>query len=237
MRVAAARRGDRPGWKLRDLGVRRPGHRVRAGVGLVRSLHARGHVGEGPGRREKAGIPQDRLFATKPEIAIAQVTTLVSLGLRFFWVAADEVCGRSRDFRDTRRLLSLSYVVIIPCDYKVTLAKGAGPVRADEAPGRAVFGQRSAGNGTKGPRYSDRALLAASDPGEFLLIRRLDRGQNQYTYYLCHAAAGRPATLTYFVTIAGRRWSVETTFRPGRTRSAGTSPRPAPGMRCTATPS
>jgi hypothetical protein len=35
-------------------------------------------VGEGPGRREKAGIPQDRLFATKPEIAIAQVTKLVS---------------------------------------------------------------------------------------------------------------------------------------------------------------
>jgi SRSO17 transposase len=31
-----------------------------------------------PGRREKAGIPQDRVFATKPEIAIAQVTKLVS---------------------------------------------------------------------------------------------------------------------------------------------------------------
>jgi len=169
-----------------------------------------------PARREKAGIPEALAFATKPEIAIAQVAKLVSLGLRFFWVAADEVYGRSKDFRDACRALGLSYVVIVPCDYQVTLAKGAGPVRADRAVARAVFEQRSPGDGTKGPRYSDWALLATADPGELLLIRRLDRDKNQYTYYLCHAAAGRPATMAYFVTIAGRRWPVETTFRTGK---------------------
>jgi SRSO17 transposase len=167
-------------------------------------------------RRKKAGIPGSLLFATKPELAIAQVRKLVSLGIRFFWVAADEVYGRSTAFRDACRALSLSYVVIIPCDYKVTLAKGAAPVRADEAVARAAFERRSAGNGTKGPRYSGWALLATSDPEELLLIRKLDRDQNQYTYYLCHAAAGHPATLTYFVTIAGRRWPVETSFKSGK---------------------
>jgi len=59
------------------------------------------------------------------------------------------------------------------------------------------------------------ALVTAS--GEFLLIRRLpDRGKNQHTFYLCHAAEGRPATLTYFITIAGTRRPVETTFRTGK---------------------
>jgi SRSO17 transposase len=169
-----------------------------------------------PARREKAGIPEELAFATKPELAIAQVRKLASLGIRFFWVAADEVYGRSTAFRDACRALGLSYVVIIPCDYKVTLAKGADPVRADQAAARAVFERRSAGNGTKGPRYSGWALLATSDPEEFLLVRKLDRDENQYTYYLCHAAAGRPVTLTYFVTIAGRRWPVETSFKSGK---------------------
>ena len=82
---------------------------------------------------------------------------------------------------------------------------------------RRVFERRSCGNGPKGPRYADWALLATKDPGELLLIRRLpDRDKNQYTFYLCHAAEGRPATLTYFITIAGRRWPVETTFRTGK---------------------
>ena len=79
-----------------------------------------------------------------------------------------------------------------------------------------MFERRSAGNGTKGPRYGDWALLATSDPEEFLLVRRLDRDENRYSYYLCHAAAGRPAALTYFVTIAGRRWPVETSFKSGK---------------------
>ena len=169
-----------------------------------------------PARRKKAGIPGDLAFATKPELAIAQVRQLVSLGIRFCWVAADEVYGRSKAFRDTCRALGLSYVVIIPCDYKVTLAKGAAAVRADEAAARAVFERRSAGNGAKGPRYSWWALLATSDPDEFLLVRKLDRDENQYTFYLCHAAPGCPAALAYFVTIAGRRWPVETSFKSGK---------------------
>jgi hypothetical protein len=169
-----------------------------------------------PGRREKAGIPQGLAFATKPELAIAQVRRLVAGGLRVLRAAADEVHGRSGELRAALRGLGLSYVVIIPCDYQVTFARNK-VTRADQAVSEAVFERRSAGNGTKGPRYADWALLGTKDPRELLLIRRLpDRGKNQYTYYLCHAAEGRPATLTYFITIAGSRWPAETTFRTGK---------------------
>jgi hypothetical protein len=36
------------------------------------------------------------------------------------------------------------------------------------------------------------------------------------TFCLCWAPPGRPATMTHFITIAGRRWPVEETFKTGR---------------------
>ena len=169
-----------------------------------------------PARRKKAGIPRDLRFATKPELAIAQVRTIIGKGVRVCWVAADEVYGRSGDFRAACRALLLSYVVIIPCDYKVTLAKGTAKVKAQDAARDAVFERRSAGNGTKGPRWGWWALIATADPHEFLLVRKLDREKNPYTYYLCHAAPGRPAPLNYFVAITGSRWPAETSFKSGK---------------------
>ncbi len=169
-----------------------------------------------PQRRKKAGIPEKLAFATKPELAIAQAKRLMAAGLRVTWAAADEVYGRSGEFRAALRALSLAYVVIIPCDYRVTLAKDK-VIRADQAISGAVFERRSCGNGTKGPRYGDWALIATADPRESLLIRRFpDRDKNQYAFYLCWAPEGRPATMTYFITIAGRRWPVEITFKTGK---------------------
>ncbi len=169
-----------------------------------------------PARRKKAGIPRGLRFATKPDLAIAQVRAIIERGVRVCWVAADEVYGRSGDFRAACRALLLSYVVIVPCDCRVTLAKGTAAVRAEDAARDAIFERRSAGNGTKGPRWGWRALLATEDPEEFLLVRRLDREKNPSTCYLCHAAPGRPATLKYFVMIAARRWPVETSFKSGK---------------------
>ena len=169
-----------------------------------------------PDRRKKAGIPEGLAFATKPELAIDQVKRVMASGIRVLWAAADEVYGRCSDFRAALRALSLAYVVIVPCSQAIALTKDR-TVRADQAIQDAVFERRSCGNGEKGPRYADWALVATADPREFLLIRRLNsRDKNQYTFYLCWAPDGRPATMTYFVTIAGRRWPVETTFRTGK---------------------
>ena len=169
-----------------------------------------------PQRRKTAGIPEKLAFATKPELAIAQAKRLMAAGVRAMWAAADEVYGRCGEFRAALRALSLAYVVIIPCDYRVTLAKDT-VIRADQAVNGAVFERRSCGNGTKGPRYGGWALIGTADPREFLLIRRFpDRDKNQYAFYLCWAPQGRPATMTYFITIAGRRWPVEITFKTGK---------------------
>ena len=130
-----------------------------------------------PKRRKQAGIPRGLRFATKPELAIAQVKAVIERGVRICWVAADEVYGRSGDFRAACRALLLSYVVIIPCDYKVTLAKGTAKVSAKDAARDAVFEWRSAGNGTKGPRWAWWALIATEDPDEFLLVQETGPGE------------------------------------------------------------
>src|SRR5712691_11115730 len=121
-------------------------------------------------RRKKAGIPEGLEFATKPVLALEQVRRLIAGGLRVLWAAADEVYGRSGAFRAGLGALGLSYVVIVPCDSVITFAKNK-VTRADQAIHEAVFERRSCGNGARGPRYADWALLATKDPGELLLIR------------------------------------------------------------------
>jgi hypothetical protein len=59
-------------------------------------------------------------------------------------------------------------------------------------------------------------MTATATPGQYLLIRRLISRPDSYTFYLCWAPPGRRATMTYFITIAGRRWPVEETFKTGK---------------------
>ena len=114
----------------------------------------------------------------------------MAAGLGVTWAAADEVYGRCGEFRAALRALSLAYVVIIPCDYRVTLAKDT-VIRADEAINGAVFERRSCGNGTKGPRYGDWALTGRG-PREFLLIRRFRTGTRTSTRLPVLGAGGGP---------------------------------------------
>ncbi len=166
-------------------------------------------------RRDAAGIPDDLMFATKPGLAAGQLTRLIAAGLPLKWVAADEVYGRSGDLREACRKAGLASVFIIPCDFPVTTAAGT-VIRAGQAVAGAVFERRSCGGGSKGPRYSDWALIATASPREFLLIRRLLSRPDQLTFYLCHAPEGTPATMPFFITIAGRRWPAEETFKTGK---------------------
>jgi SRSO17 transposase len=166
-------------------------------------------------RRRVAGIGDDLQFATKPQLATRQLERLMAAGLPAKWVAFDEVYGRSEHLRKTAARAGLAYAAIIPCDYPVTTPAGT-TIRADTAVTSAVFERRSCGNGSKGPRYSDWALTATGIDGQYLLIRRLISRPDQYTFYLCWAPPDRPATMTYLITIAGRRWPVEETFKTGK---------------------
>ncbi|MGH3182535.1 MAG: hypothetical protein ACRDOE_11605, partial [Streptosporangiaceae bacterium] len=126
-------------------------------------------------------------------------------GLPARWAAFDEVYGRSSALRGACQAAGLAYVAVIPRDFRITLPSGA-VIKAGDAVKNAVFGRRSGGNGSKGPRYADWALTATASPRHHLLIRRLLSRPDNLAFYLCWAPEDQPATMTFFITIAGRRW-------------------------------
>jgi SRSO17 transposase len=72
----------------------------------------------------------------------------------------------------------------------------------------------SCGDGSKGPRLYDWALIGLAGPGRQLLIRRAlvrdARGELELAFFLCSAPAG--TTLAELVAVAGARWAIEDCF-------------------------
>ena len=166
-------------------------------------------------RRRAAGIPAGLERKTKPQLAEDQLERLLKAGLPARWAAFDEVYGRSSALRRGCEAAGLAYVAVIPRDFRITVPSGA-VIKAEAAVKDAVFERRSCGNGSKGPRYADWALAATASPRHVLLIRRLLSRPDSLTFYLCWAPEDQPATMTFFITIAGRRWPCEQTFKTGK---------------------
>jgi SRSO17 transposase len=166
-------------------------------------------------RRRAARIPGKLERKTKPQLAIDQIGRLLDAGLPARWAAYDEVYGRSGELRRFCESRGLAYVAVIPRDFRITVPSGT-VIKAEDAVTDAVFERRSCGNGSTGPRLADWALTATASPRHILLIRRLISRPDDLTFYLCWAPEGTPATMTYFITIAGRRWPAEQTFKTGK---------------------
>ncbi len=166
-------------------------------------------------RRRAAGIPGSMRHKTKPQLAREQLERLLDVRMPARWIAFDEVYTRSSRLREACQERGLPYVGIAPRDFRITLPSGK-VIKAEEALRDAVFERRSCGNGSKGPRYSDWALIATASPRHFLLIRRLVSRPDHVTFYICWAPQEVPATMTLFVCIAGRRWPCEETFKAGK---------------------
>ena len=62
-------------------------------------------------RREKAGVPQDVVFATKPAIALARIEQLLAQGAPKHCVLADAGYGVDTAFRERLSELGLTYAV------------------------------------------------------------------------------------------------------------------------------
>ncbi len=69
-------------------------------------------------RRKEARIPEDIVFRTKPQIAIAQIDRSLANGVPLKWIIADELYGRGKDFRNALSGRGLFYVVEVPCSLR-----------------------------------------------------------------------------------------------------------------------
>jgi SRSO17 transposase len=87
--------------------------------------------------RQEVGLPPERTFQTKPQLALAMIQRAVQRGLPFERVAADDLYGRNRAFR--AGLGCLPYALEVPRNTPIALSPqreafsspGGGPVAPD----------------------------------------------------------------------------------------------------------
>ena len=75
-------------------------------------------------RRQRAHVPDEVAFTTKPALGTAMLTGAASAGVPFAWAAADEVYGRSSKLREACEKDNKGYVVAVPVNFTVTLPSG-----------------------------------------------------------------------------------------------------------------
>jgi len=172
-------------------------------------------------RMAKAGFGPDHAFATKPQLAKAQAERALDAGLAPAWAAGDEVYGRSGELRGLFEARGIGYVFAIGCDFTLTTS-GHQTMRADQALELVEprgWNRRSAGAGSKGPRYYDWAYLATASRRHHLLIRR-SISTGELAYYYAFVPEHYVCSLTDLVKVAGTRWAVEDDFQDSKQATA-----------------
>ena len=175
-------------------------------------------------RCREAGVPEDAVFRTKPQLAQLMLGRAVELGVPFTWFTGDEVYGSDRKLRLWLEREEIPHVLAIKSNEKLWALTDKGPlqVRADRlASGLAESGwvRLSAGNGAKGPRVYDWAVveirpLREPDKGHWLLARRSIAKPGELSYYVCFGPAG--ASLEELIRVAGTRWAIEECFEEAK---------------------
>jgi len=167
-------------------------------------------------RRERAGVPPAVGFATKISLARQMVERAVATGVPAAWVTADAVYGSDYHFRRALEDQGLGYVVGVRSDFAVW--SGLRQVRAKQVLAEVPAGgwrRLSCGDGAKGPRQYDWALLPTNAPeperyARWLLLRRSVSDPAEVAYFAC---GGPPrTTLEDLVRVAGTRWAIEECF-------------------------
>jgi SRSO17 transposase len=163
-----------------------------------------------PDRCAKAGVPGDRMFATKPELARQMLIRALDAGVSAPWVAGDEVYGQSPDLCGELETRDVGYVLAVASSHRVSF--GPGSCRADQIATQlpaSAWQRLSAGAGAKGRRWYDWAFaqIDVRQPGHRVLLIRRNRRTGELAFYRCYSP--RPVPLGVLVKVAGRRWTIE----------------------------
>lgn len=84
-----------------------------------------------PARRQKAKVPEDIAFQTKPQIALALLDRARQLGIRHACVTADGDYGDNPNFLAGLELRKERYVVAVRCDFSVAVGQFTPAQRVD----------------------------------------------------------------------------------------------------------
>ncbi len=177
-------------------------------------------------RCRAAGVPDQVGFATRTELAADMITAAIGARVPAGWVAADEAYGNSSVFRAGLRARGLGYVLAVSRSHLIPLDGGKVRQRVDRVAAGlppSAWQRRSAGAGSKGPRWYDWAWLdqvtTDADPddgGQHSLLIRRNTATGELAFYRCWAR--QPASLAQLVRVAGIRWTVEEAFQAAKSQ-------------------
>ena len=175
-------------------------------------------------RRREAGVPESVGFRTKPQLAQLMLKRALESGVPFGWVAGDEVYGNDRKLRRWLEREGIPHVLAIRSNEKlwVWTDQGLCQVRADRLTSQVDelgWTRCSAGDGAKGPRVYDWAVVEIRPLGEpgkgyWLLARRSIAQPGELAYGVCFGPAG--TALEELVRVAGTRWAIEECFEEAK---------------------
>ena len=168
-------------------------------------------------RRELAGVPDEIMFKTKPQLADDLLQHAHDQGIRAGFVAGDEVYG-GRDLRKSIRARGTGYVLAVRSNYAVTLPSGRrlSVKTASSLVKPAIWQRMRTGSATKGAKDYDWAMIGIlpddtpdgqEDGGHAFLLLRRHRYTGTVSYYLCWSPG--PVPLAKLIYVAVARWKIE----------------------------
>lgn len=171
-------------------------------------------------RCRKAGIPEARRFATKPQLAQQMLVRAFAAGVPARWVTGDRVYGADRRLRMWLEAQPQAYGLAVSGQAYVWVDEQQRQVKSILAAlPEAGWTRLSAGDGAKGPRWYDWRWLALADPLEpgwrrWLLVRRSVSTPTELTAYVVFAR--QETMLAEVVRVAGTRWTIESCFEAAK---------------------
>jgi SRSO17 transposase len=173
-----------------------------------------------PARCRQAGIPEDRRFATKPQLARHMLARAFAAGVPATWVTGDSIYGDDRRLQMWLESCPQAYVLAVSGKEYVWLDWRQRQIKTILA--RLPEGgwtRLSAGDGTKGLRWYDWRWLPLADPlhpawRRWLLIRGSVSDPQDLAAYVVYAP--QDTRLEDVVGVAGARWTIESSFEAAK---------------------
>jgi SRSO17 transposase len=133
-------------------------------------------------RRQEAGVPEDVIFRTKPQLALEMIASAVAEGIPFRWVGGDSVYGDSPTYVQGVRELGKWYVVDTSADAHVWTEEPQ-VIAAEQRP-RARRGRPCSQPQVVGDSRRVDAVVAAlpADAWRRLVVAEGSQGPRMYEY-------------------------------------------------------
>jgi len=187
---------------------------------LDRELYLPKEWTDDPARCQQAGIPAERRFATKPQLAQHMLQRALAAAVPARWVTGDSVYGNDRRLRLWLEAQPHAYVLAVSGQEYVWLGWQQRQVKTLLATlPEDRWTRLSAGDGAKGPRWYDWQWLPLAAPVDpqwrrWLLVRRSISTPTDLTAYVVFAP--QATALEEVVRVAGSRWTIESSFEAAK---------------------